>query len=190
MILGLGLFSVAGLAGTVFFIFHQIPVKTALLLATGLVEQSTGSTALSKVGGMIRRTPLVAGLFLLAALSLAGIPPFSGFVGKLGIIQAGFSAGEYVVVGVSLVVSLLTLFSMIKIWNGVFLGTPEDPTLRLASATSDERLSTPVLMRGATVALVGVTLAIALFAGTLFDLSERAAQGLLDPSAYIQQVLG
>jgi multicomponent Na+:H+ antiporter subunit D len=190
MILGLGLFSVAGVAGTVFFIFHQIPVKTALFLATGLVEQSTGSTALSKVGGMIRRTPLVAGLFLLAALSLAGIPPFSGFVGKLGIIQAGFGAGEYAIVGVSLVVSLLTLFSMIKIWNGVFLGTPEDPTLRLASATSEERLSTPVLMRGATVALVGVTLAIALFAGTLFDLSERAAQGLLDPSAYIQQVLG
>ncbi|KLR61068.1 multisubunit sodium/proton antiporter, MrpD subunit [Actinobacteria bacterium IMCC26207] len=190
MILGLGLFSVAGVAGTVFFIFHQIPVKTALFLATGLVEQSTGSTALSKVGGMIRRTPLVAALFLLAALSLAGIPPLSGFVGKLGIIQAGLSAGEYAIIGVSLVVSLLTLFSMIKIWNGVFLGTAEDPTLRLAASEGETRLATPLLMRGATVALVGVTLAIALFAGTLFDLSERAAQGLLDPSAYIEKVLG
>ncbi len=189
MILGLGLFSVAGVAGTVFFIIHQIPVKTALFLTTGLVEESTGSTALNKVGGMIRRTPLVAGLFLLAALSLAGIPPFSGFVGKLGIIQAGFGAQEYAIVAVSLLVSLLTLFSMIKIWNGVFLGTPEDPTLRLASAAGEARLPTPVLMRSATVALVAVTLAIAVFAGPIFDLSERAAQSLLNPTAYIHEVL-
>jgi multicomponent Na+:H+ antiporter subunit D len=190
MILGLGLFTVAGVAGTVLFIFHQIPVKTALFLTTGLVEESTGSTALNRVGGLIRRTPLVAALFLLAALSLAGIPPFSGFVGKLALVEAGFGAKEYAIVGVSLVVSLFTLFSMTKIWNGVFWGTPEDPALRLAAADDGERLPTPVLMRAATVGLVGVTLAIALFAGPLYQLSERAAEGLLEPSAYIHEVLG
>ncbi|MEX0768151.1 MAG: Na+/H+ antiporter subunit D [Microthrixaceae bacterium] len=190
MILGLALFSVAGVAGTVFFIFHQIPVKTALFLSTGLVEESTGSTALNKVGGMIRRTPLVAALFFLAAMSLAGIPPFSGFVGKLGIIEAGLSAQQYSIVAVSLLVSLLTLFSMVKIWNGVFLGVPEDPSLHLASSTEGVRLHTPALMRGATIALVGVTVAIAVFAGPIFDLSERAAESLLDPSEYIQEVLG
>ena len=78
MILGLGLFTVSGIAGTVFFIVHQIPVKTALFLTTGLVEEGTGSTALNRVGGLVRRTPLVAGLFLLAALSLAGHPAVVG----------------------------------------------------------------------------------------------------------------
>ena len=190
MLLGLALFSVAGIAGSVLFIFHQIPVKTALFLTTGLVEESTGSTALSRVGGLVRRAPMVAALFMLSALSLAGIPPFSGFVGKLAIVQAGFGAKEYAIVGVSLVVSLFTLFSMMKIWNGVFWGTAEDPALRLAAAGPDARLHAPSLMTAATVGLVAITLAIALFAGPLYRLSERAAQELLEPTEYIQAVLG
>jgi multicomponent Na+:H+ antiporter subunit D len=189
MILGLGLFTVSGIAGTVFFIVHQIPVKTALFLTTGLVEEGTGSTALNRVGGLVRRAPLVAGLFLLAALSLAGIPPLSGFVGKLAILEAGVDAKTYLIVGVGLVVSLFTLFSMVKIWNGVFWGTPDDPTIRLAAASPDSRLAIPALMNGATIALVLMTLAIALFGGPLYELSERAAQGLVDPSAYIGAVL-
>ena len=189
MILGLGLFTVSGIAGTVFFIVHQIPVKTALFLTTGLVEEGTGSTALNRVGGLVRRMPLVAGLFLVAALSLAGIPPLSGFVGKLAILEAGVGSHTYLIVGVGLAVSLFTLFSMTKIWNGVFWGTAEDPTIRLAMADPERRLAIPGLMTGATVALVLLTLAIALFGGPLYDLSERAAQGLVDPSAYIAAVL-
>ena len=189
MILGLGLFTVAGVAGSVLFIFHQIPVKTALFLTTGLVEESTGSTALDRVGGLIRRAPLIAALFLLPALSLAGIPPFSGFVGKLAIVQAGVGAKEYTIIGVSLVVSLFTLFSMMKIWNGVFWGTAEDPALRLAAAGPDARLHTPALMRAATMGLVAITLVIAVLAGPLYRLSERAAQGLLEPTEYIEEVL-
>lgn len=189
MILGLGLFTVSGIAGTVFFIVHQIPVKTALFLTTGLVEEGTGSTALNRVGGLVRRAPLVAGLFLVAALSLAGIPPLSGFVGKLAILEAGVDAKTYAIVGVGLAVSLFTLFSMAKIWNGVFWGTAEDPTIRLAAAQPDSRLAIPVLMHGATIALVGLTLAIALFGGPLYELSERAAAGLVDPTAYVRAVL-
>ena len=190
MILGLGLFTVAGVAGAVLFILHQIPVKTALFLTTGLVEESAGSTALNRVGGMIRRNPLAAWMFLLAALSLAGIPPLSGFVGKLAIVSAGFGAQEYAIVGVSLLVSLFTLFSMAKIWNGVFWGTAEDPTIRLARAAPEDRLGAPVLMNVATVGLVLLTLAIAAGAGPLYQLCERAAEGLLDPSAYVAAVFG
>ena len=190
MILGLGLFTVSGIAGTVFFIVHQIPVKTALFLTTGLVEEGTGSTALNRVGGLIRRAPLVAALFLLAAMSLAGIPPLSGFIGKLAILEAGFSAQTYLVVGVALAVSLFTLFSMVKIWNGVFWGAAEDPPARLASIGPDAQLAIPAAMNGATIALVGLTLAIALFGGPIYELSERAAQSLVDPSAYVGAVLG
>lgn len=190
MVMGLALFSVAGVAATVFFILHQVPVKTALFLTTGLVEESAGSTALNRVGGMLRRTPLVAWLFLIAALSLAGIPPLSGFVGKLAILEAGVSERSFAIVGVALVVSLLTLFSMIKIWNGVFWGTPEDPTIRLAEAGPGERLPVPWLMNGATVALVSLTLAIAVFGGPLYGLCERAAQTLVHPSEYVAAVLG
>jgi multicomponent Na+:H+ antiporter subunit D len=188
MILGLGLYTVAGLAGAILFVIHQIPVKTALFLVAGMVEQTTGTAALRRVGGLIRRSPMTAGLFLLAALSLAGIPPLSGFVGKLALVQAGLSAEQWLVTGVSLVVSVLTLYSMTKIWAGVFWGKPEeDPPLR--SAVGDHRLRAPRLMTGATAGLVGLTLGIAVFAQPLYELSERAAIDLLDPSAYVDVVL-
>jgi multicomponent Na+:H+ antiporter subunit D len=188
MVLGLGLFTVAGLAGAVLFIVHQIPVKASLFLVGGIVEHTSGSTALSRVGGLVRRVPFAAALFMLAALSLAGLPPLSGFVGKLALVEAGFDAEQWIIVGVSLAVSLLTLFSMVKIWNGVFWGVPDDPTTVLA--TTEGRLRTPWLMSAAAAGLVALTVAIALFAGPLYDLCTRAAQQLVDPSAYATAVLG
>jgi multicomponent Na+:H+ antiporter subunit D len=190
MILGLGLFTVTGIAGAILFVMNQIVLKSTLLLVGGAVDHAAGSSRLGEIGGLARRFPLLGWLFLLPALSLAGIPPFSGFVAKLAIVEAGFGAKEYAVVGVSLVVSLFTLFSMVKIWNGVFWGTAEDPTIRLALAEPDERLEVPRVMTLATVALVGLTLAIALFAGPIYELCERAAASLVDPSDYITAVLG
>jgi multicomponent Na+:H+ antiporter subunit D len=187
MILGLGLFTVAGLAGAVLFIVHQVPVKASLFLVGGIVEHAAGSTALSRVGGLVRRIPYAAALFLLVAGSLAGIPPLSGFVGKLALVEAGFDARSFAVVGVSLAVSLLTLFSMVKIWNGVFWGVPEEPTPQLA--TSVGRLRTPPLMNIAAGALVALTLAIAVWAGPLYELCTEAAATLVDPAPYVRAVL-
>src|SRR5690606_18338316 len=105
MVMGLGLFTVAGLAAAVYFIVHQIVVKTSLFLVAGVVERRTGTGHLDRLSGLARVEPLLAGLFLLAALSLAGIPPLSGFVGKLGLVEAGLDAGSYAIVAVSLAVS-------------------------------------------------------------------------------------
>jgi multicomponent Na+:H+ antiporter subunit D len=187
MILGVGLFTVSGLAGAVFFILHQIPVKASLFLVGGLVEHDAGSTKLSHVGGLVRRIPLAAALFLVAALSLAGVPPLSGFVGKLALVSAGFDAHEYAIIAVSLLVSVGTLFSMVKIWNGVFWGIPEEPTPAIVAG---EAVHTPLLMKVATVALVGLTVAIAIAAGPIYELCERAAADLLDPTAYATAVQG
>jgi multicomponent Na+:H+ antiporter subunit D len=187
MMLGVGLFTVSGLAATVFFILHQIPVKASLFLVGGLVEHDAGSTALSKVGGLVRRIPWAAVLFLVVALSLAGVPPLSGFVGKLGLVTAGLDAGQYAIVAVSLVVSVLTLFSMVKIWNGVFWGVPDEPTAVLVDGAS---VRTPLTMNLSATALVVFTIGIAVFAGPLYELCQRAAQQLIDPSAYVRAVLG
>jgi multicomponent Na+:H+ antiporter subunit D len=189
MVMGLGLYSVAGLAGATLFIVHQIPVKTALFLVGGMVERATGTGALEQLGGMVRRMPVAAALFMLAALSLAGLPPFSGFFGKLALVQAGFAAGQHAVVGVSLAVSLLTLYSMVKIWTGTFWGAPKRPP-PLPEARGTGRLGAPALMTAATVGVVGLTVVIAVAAGPLYALSERAATDLVDASAYVAAVLG
>jgi multicomponent Na+:H+ antiporter subunit D len=181
MVMGLGFFTVAGVAGAVLYIVHHIIVKTTLFLTSGLVERRSGTGHLDRLGGLVRTAPVMAVLFLVPALSLAGIPPLSGFVAKFALVEAGIRDGQWAVVAVSLLVSLLTLFSMTKIWAGAFWG-------EVAPAPPGRGL--PVLMVAPTAALTALGLAVALFAGPVYALSERAAGDLLDGTVYVQAVLG
>jgi multicomponent Na+:H+ antiporter subunit D len=190
MVMGLGLFTVAGLAGAVFYIVQHIVGKTTLFLTAGLIEHTGGSSRLTRIGGMIRTAPFLGLLFLVPALSLAGIPPLSGFVGKLALVDAGVSSSEFAVVAISLVVSLLTLFAMVRIWSGVFWAPVEGKPHPRASSRLGGSLGGPFLMVTPTAVLVLCGIAIAVAAGPLYGLSERAAQDLLDPTGYLQAVLG
>jgi multicomponent Na+:H+ antiporter subunit D len=180
MIMGLALFTVAGLAGAIFYIVHHIVIKTTLFLTGGLVEDRTGTGHLDRLGGLAGSAPTLGVLFLVTALSLAGIPPSSGFVAKLALVGAGIESGQHAIVAVSLLVSLLTLFSMTKIWAGVFWGAPEPPRHR--------HRPYPALMVASTATLTAMSLVIALAAGPLLDLATRAAADLLDQSQYLEAV--
>ena len=184
MIMGLGIFTVAGVAGAVLFLVHQIPVKTVMFLAGGLIEDDQGTSALNKVGGLATSRPVIAVLFALPALSLAGLPPFSGFVAKLALVDAGVAAGDYVIVVVSLVASILTLLSMTKIWIGAFWGevTP-------AAVPASSRRSVGIMQTSAAIAVLG-TIAVAVLAGVLWPMCEQIAADLLARTPYVTAVLG
>jgi multicomponent Na+:H+ antiporter subunit D len=111
---------IAGIAATVFFIIHHGLVKPALFLVAGLVGSYQGTTQLKNNGGLYLARPLLAVVFLLAALSLAGIPPLSGFWAKLAIIQAALAAEQGWLAGAALAAGLVTLLSMVKIWIEAF----------------------------------------------------------------------
>jgi multicomponent Na+:H+ antiporter subunit D len=183
MLMGLGLFSVAGVAGAVLFLVHHLPVKTVLFLVGGLIECDRGTSALDRVNGLLVRRPWVAVLFAIPAMSLAGLPPLSGFVVKLALVDAGVAKVAIPMVVVALFVSALTLLSMTKIWIGVFWGAPDELQVPAVPSRSWS------VMTGATTAAVVVSLAIAVFAGPLWDMSERAATELLDRVPYIEEVL-
>jgi multicomponent Na+:H+ antiporter subunit D len=188
MVMGLGFFTVAAVAAVVYSMIHHIVVKTALFLVSGLVDNAAGSTRLSRIGGMVRTTPFLAAMFLVAALSLVGVPPLSGFVSKFALIRAAVATHHFAMVAVALVVSLLTLFSMILIWGGAFWSPPEDGTpAREARATN--RGGGPPLMVGATAVLVACSLGVAAAAGPLYALSERTSRDLVDRDRYISEVL-
>ena len=193
MVLGLALFTVAGVAGAIFYIVQHIVVKTTLFLTAGLIEHTAGSGRLSRVGNLVRSAPGLAVLFLVPALSLAGIPPLAGFVGKLAIVDAGFRSQEWVAVGVALGVSLLTLFLMVRIWTGVFW-SPVD-VVPVGGGADDDEDEPPDPPRPATRRMLAPTavlvlcgLGTAVAAGPLYDLSERAARDLLSPSEYVSLV--
>jgi multicomponent Na+:H+ antiporter subunit D len=186
MVMGIGLGTRAALSATVFYLVHHIPVKASLFLVQGIIEKETGSTAFDDVGGMLRRSGPLAALFLVPALSLAGLPPFSGFLAKFGLVRAGFESGQYLVVAAALLASLLTLVSMTKIWTGVFWGDiyPEVAPDRIGV------LRHHGLMAGTTVTLVVGTVGVALLAGPLFSFCAGAADQLLDPAGYRSAVVG
>jgi multicomponent Na+:H+ antiporter subunit D len=179
MMMGLGFLTVAGVAAAIVYISHHIIVKTGLFLVGGLVEKEFGTGALDRTGGLLHSRPVVALLFLPLALSLAGFPPFSGFVAKLALVQEGAALGRWAIVGVSLAVSLLTFYSMTKIWGAAFWGDEREPVARAGGG-----------MLAAVGLVVVASVGVALAAGPLVDLSLRAATELLDPAVYIDAVLG
>ena len=184
MVMGLALFTPLALLGAIFYIVHHIVVKTTLFLVGGVAERLTGAFDLSQIGGLYRSRPLLAVLFLIPALSLAGLPPLSGFWAKLIILRAGLEAEAYWAVAAALGAGLLTLVSMTKIWGEAFWKPLPESATAPTSPPPVRLLMTPI------VALAAVTLAIGLYADPLAALAERAAAELLDPSAYVTAVLG
>ena len=120
MLVGLALFTPLAIAGGVFYIFHHIIVKTNLFLISGIMYRYHGSYELARLGGLYRSAPWLALLFLIPAMSLAGLPPLSGFFAKYTVIKAGIEAQSWLMVAIALIVGLLTLYSMVKIWAEAF----------------------------------------------------------------------
>jgi multicomponent Na+:H+ antiporter subunit D len=193
MILGLGLFTTAGLAGAIFYIIHHIIVKTNLFLTSGLVHAVQGSFELARLGGLYRTHPTLAVLFMIPALSLAGMPPLSGFFAKVLVIRAGLQAGHWALVAVALGVSLLTLLSMMKIWMEAFWKpTAEDPPA-LASPPSPAAQSLSLVSRWGLLSSAGLallTVMIGMGAEFILALAEAAAEQLRHPDLYISTMLG
>jgi multicomponent Na+:H+ antiporter subunit D len=151
MIFGISLGTTAGLAGAIFYVAHHIAIQTTLFLVAGLIERQGGSTAVDRLGGLAGSAPLLAVLFFVPAVNLAGIPPLSGFIGKLGLLQAGVEVGSgpaYVLVASGVVTSLLTLIAVARVWTRAFwrpvAQAPSDDTAAAAAADAGPDTGGPV----------------------------------------------
>jgi len=184
MVMGLGIHTPLALAGAIYFIMHNMVAKTNAFLVSGLINRVRGSYQLKEVGGLYRQSPLLALLFIIPAFALAGVPPLSGFFAKFILIKAGIEASRFGITAVALFTGLLTLYSMIKIWNEAFLKKhpayqeKERPKIRLQFLDV-----LPSLILGLVTILMGI------FAAPVFGYTMDAAGGLLDPSYYIETVL-
>jgi len=184
MVMGLAIFTPLAILGAIFYVVHHIVVKTNLFLVGGVAHRLGGDFELKNLGGLYRARPGVAVLFLIPALSLAGLPPLSGFWAKLIILRAGVEAEAYLAVAAAVIAGLITLISMTKIWNEAFWKPlPADRSL-VAPTPSMAVLLAPIIV------LAVVTLTIGLYAEPLVLLAERSATELLNPSGYVQAVLG
>ena len=141
---GLALWTPAALGGSILYVLHHMLVITSLFLVSGLFLRQRRTTNLAALGGLYRTQPVVAALAMIPLFSLAGVPPLSGFIAKLAVIRGVLAGDHYWVAGIALAVSLLTVLSMARLWEGAFWKpAPVDaPAAPLSAAMLDANCGT------------------------------------------------
>ncbi|AMA01146.1 Na+/H+ antiporter subunit D [Corynebacterium glutamicum] len=209
MIFGVALGSAQGLSGAIFYAIHHILVQTSLFLVVGLVERQAGSSSLRRLGSLAYISPLLAILYFIPAINLGGIPPFSGFLGKIMLIEAGAEDGSWlawVLIAGAVVTSLLTLYTMVLVWSKAFWrdrkDAPDGATAlarpaplvdvqdEVAVKDRNDVGRMPWGMVVSTALLVSASLAVSVLAGPLSSITGRAAESAQDVNIYRAAVLG
>ncbi|KGR78145.1 Na+/H+ antiporter subunit D [Ureibacillus manganicus] len=184
---GVILFGVAqmnevGLEGAVFYLIHDMIIKAALFMLIGIVIYVTGTTNLKKMGGLMKNYPSLGWFYLIAALGLAGVPPLSGFIGKLLIIQGGFQAGNTWSSIFILASSIVVLLSVIRIFIYAFWGEQGQVSNNINKTTFN-------IMFFPTVLLVFISILYGVGTEFIVPFMDDAAKVLSDPSIYTDAVL-
>lgn len=182
MLLALGLFTPLGIAACIFYIMHHIIVKASLFLIGGVASRLNGTDSLKSMGNLWQKAPLLGVLFLIQALSLAGLPPLSGFWGKYLIIVVAIKEHLWVFAAVCIIASVFTLISMLKIWLAAFWHTSENVKTNL----QDKRWIPMTLV---IALMTSVSLFIGFNAELFMQIAQKAAEISLDQQGYIQKVL-
>ncbi|GGJ48326.1 Na+/H+ antiporter subunit D [Virgibacillus salexigens] len=181
IILGIGLLNPDGISGTIYYLINDMIIKSALFLLVGVIAYVAGTSDLRKMGGLIHHYPMLGWLLFISALVLAGLPPFSGFIGKLLLLKGAFEQGEIAIAIVGLITSLLILYSVIKIFINGFWGDKE--TMGDIPKKSTKGLLGPIVILLAISVLLGVG------AEFFYPSIESISTYLLDPEIYIDSVL-
>jgi multicomponent Na+:H+ antiporter subunit D len=186
---GLGLYTKLAFIGAVFYLIHDIIVKTNLFLISGLIRQLRGTMNLSRLGGLYAEYPKLSLLIAIVLFSLAGIPPLSGFWPKIYLIEAAFAGENYFLIASVIIGSFITLIVIAKMWAEVFWkDAPKDEAL------VDSFRPLPTLKKTMLVLPIGIlamtTLYIGLNAEMIIKVASQIANEMLDTRPYIKAVLG
>ncbi|CUX94676.1 proton transporter component of Na+/H+ antiporter [Bacillus velezensis] len=181
ILFGIAMNTPASIQGAVYYLIHDMLIKGALFMLAGTLIALTGTASLHKMGGLITRYPVLGWMFFISAISLAGIPPFSGFVGKLKIAEGGFDKGETLFSVLILVSSLLVLYSVLKVFTTAFWG--EEKEIPGAGGRSAKGLLYPA------AAFLLLSLLFGLGTEWVSPYVNQTAENLLNPEKYIEAVL-
>ena len=179
---GLAALNQAALVGAIYYLIHDILIKALIFLIGGTMIALTGTSKLREMSGLIRNHPYLGWMFFIAALSLSGIPPLSGFVGKIFITQGTFDAQLFWLGGIGLFTSLMVLYSIMKIFMNGFWGET------LLSVEEEKSTTKGVIVPIACLTILTVVLGIG--AEGLHGYVEQAVTELMNPQLYIDAVFG
>nr|WP_231710739.1 Na+/H+ antiporter subunit D [Gracilibacillus suaedae] len=181
MLIGIGVYNSTGFSGTVYYLVHDMIIKAALFLLVGAVAYLAGTSDLRKIRGLIHHYPLLGWMFFISAFVLAGIPPFSGFVGKLVLLQGAMEADRIIIAIIGLGSSLLILLSVIRIFIRGFWGEKDE------SITPNRNAARGFIMPVAFLLFFSVLLGVG--AEWFYPSIESIGDYLMNPENYIESIL-
>ena len=180
MLAGLASFTFNGYLGSIYYLIHDMIIKALLFLIGGTVIYLTGTSKLKEISGLIRNHPYLGWMFFAAVLSISGIPPLSGFLGKVFITRGTFEADYFWLGAAGIITSLMVLYSVMKIFMTVFWGETTLST-EMEKGTTKGIIFPLVLLTAATITL-------GLGAEGIIGYIQLAAEGLANPDFYIDAV--
>ncbi|PCJ95656.1 MAG: Na+/H+ antiporter subunit D [Hyphomicrobiales bacterium] len=194
MLAGAAIASDLGLMGAILYAVHSMIVMTALYLVCGIMIRSAGTHDLRKLGALYGRDPLLAAIFLILALAVSGLPPFSGFWPKLTLVQAALETGYGWLAFAILINGFFTTIVVGRIWvmsfwRGGPATTPDGETIDLTAMPDFP----PKQRRALLLPVMGLTvlvIAIGVLPRPFLTITAGGAGGLIFQDGYIEAVLG
>jgi multicomponent Na+:H+ antiporter subunit D len=190
MISGLGMFNYAAFTGVIFYLTHDIIVKTNLFMIGGIINKLKGSYEYARLGGLYAQYPRLSLLMAVALFSLVGIPPLSGFWPKVNLIQGGLANEDYISIAVIIFGSFITMFVIAKMWAEVFWKSSSEEDEQAGKPIETWTLRQKWSLIFPVVFLAAISLYIGLAAEHVLQVAMKVASELVDTSHYVRMVLG
>lgn len=168
--------------GAVFYLIHDMYVKALLFLLAGATIFVSRTPRYDEISGLIRHYPVLGWSFFITILALAGLPPLSGFLGKMLIAQGALANGSYLLLALGIFSSFVALYSLLRVFMHSFWG--ETIIDRDEATPLSKKLLFPI------VSLVFISLFLGLGAEVVGPYITEAANTLMNPGIYIDAILG
>lgn len=189
LIAGIGLYTQLAFVGVIFYLIHDVIVKSNVLMITGVIQKIRGTIDMQRLGGLYKDYPKLSFIFGIALFSLVGIPPLSGFWPKIQLFGEALASKQYFLLGTIVFASFVTLFVIARMWSEVFWKPSPKPLTEEIDHFSPAPLSSKVALVLPIALLSFISLYIGFNAQAIYDLAQKTAEELLNPSLYINAVL-
>jgi multicomponent K+:H+ antiporter subunit D len=189
-LVGIAVFAEAAMAGALYYILHSTLIAATLFLLVELIGERRGQDGdRLELKPMPAQGDLMAGLFFAAAIAMAGMPPLSGFIGKLLILDGARDSGSAVLIWATILgTSLLAIVGFARAGSLVFWKSRIAPATRESTELAGRSFAVLPVVVVAT--LIASTAVLTVAAGPVMRYLDATAEQLFRPDAYVAAVLG
>ena len=153
ILVGISSNSIEGKASVVYFVLVYVFSNLAAFGVAGAISQHCGKERIEEYRGLYQTNPFISWVLALALFSLAGIPPTAGFFGKLFLITAGASRGNYLFITVAALNMIISLYYYLRVIRSVFMDTNEQP---IGKINLDFSTKLGMIICGTGIVLLGI----------------------------------